>query len=208
MRRTLPPVQRTRKARACARQARACTHGGAGARQDIARACGGGGEHKSGGAWPSSCPPTKTQQACARRRRGRKWAARSRQTRTPICASRRAHCGARARPCRAAPALAVQTWQLELAQNQDAMGGAAPRPTTRTMVLCTGTRGSRVRNPLRQRRPGRAARAAGRRKLSSLPILPLPDFPKGSRELGQPPYEISYIALRLCGHSLSAWRHG
>ena len=33
------------------------------------------------------------------------------------------------------------------------MGGAAPRPSTRTMVLCTGTRGSLVRCPLRQRRP-------------------------------------------------------
>ena len=42
------------------------------------------------------------------------------------------------------------------------MGGAAPRPSTRTMVLCTGTRGSLVRCPLRQRRPVRAARAAAR----------------------------------------------
>jgi len=46
------------------------------------------------------------------------------------------------------------------------MGGAAPRPSTRTMVLCTGTRGSRVRCAPRQRRPGRAARAAGRRTRS------------------------------------------
>ena len=40
-------------------RARACTNGGAGARQNIARACGGGSEHTSGGAWPSTRPPTK-----------------------------------------------------------------------------------------------------------------------------------------------------
>ena len=57
------------------------------------------------------------------------------------------------------------------------MGGAAPRPSTRTMVLCTWTRGSRVRCAPRQRRPGRAARAAGRRS-RSLPDS-LPDFRKG-----------------------------
>ena len=34
------------------------------------------------------------------------------------------------------------------------------------MVLCTWTRGSRVRCAPRQRRPGRAARAAGRRTRS------------------------------------------
>jgi len=50
-----------------------------------------------------------TQKACARRRRGRHWAARPRQTRATVCASRRAQCGARERPCRAAPALAVPT---------------------------------------------------------------------------------------------------
>jgi hypothetical protein len=55
----------------------------------------------------------------------------------------------------------------QMFQNRDAMGGAAPRPSTSTMVLCTGTRGSLVRCPLRQRRPGRAARAAGRRTRSS-----------------------------------------
>ncbi len=50
-----------------------------------------------------------TQKARGRPRRGRKWAARPRQTRAPVCASRRAQCGARERPCRAAPALAVPT---------------------------------------------------------------------------------------------------
>ena len=50
-----------------------------------------------------------TQTACARRRRGRHWAARPRQTRATVCASRRAQCGARERPCRAALALAVPT---------------------------------------------------------------------------------------------------
>ena len=50
-----------------------------------------------------------TQKACARRRRGRHWAARPRQTRAPVCCSRRAQCGARERPCRAALALAVPT---------------------------------------------------------------------------------------------------
>jgi hypothetical protein len=48
------PVQRTRQARACAGQSGGCTHGGAGARRDVARAYGGGGEHTSCGAWPSS----------------------------------------------------------------------------------------------------------------------------------------------------------
>ena len=58
-------------------------------------------------------------------------------------------------------------WQIF--QNRDAMGSAAPRPSTRTMVLCTGTRGSLVRCPLRQRRPVRAARAAARAAARSLP---------------------------------------
>jgi hypothetical protein len=39
--------------------------------------------------------------------------------------------------------------------HRDAMGGAAPLPSTRTMVLCTGTRGSRVRCAPRQRRLGK-----------------------------------------------------
>ena len=50
-----------------------------------------------------------TQEARGRPRRGRQWAARPRQTRATVCASRRAQCGARERPCRAAPALAVPT---------------------------------------------------------------------------------------------------
>ena len=54
----------------------------------------------------------------------------------------------------------------QMFQNRDAMVGAAPRPSTRTMVLCTGTRGIRVRSPPRQGRPRRAARAAGRRTRS------------------------------------------
>ena len=33
----------------------------------------------------------------------------------------------------------------QMFQNRDAMGGAAPRPSTSTMVLCTGTRGIIVR---------------------------------------------------------------
>ena len=52
-------MQRTCQARACASQSRGCTHVGAGARQDIARARGGGGEHTSGGSRPSTLPPTK-----------------------------------------------------------------------------------------------------------------------------------------------------
>jgi len=62
--------------------------------------------------WFSAINPSAnktTQKACARRRRGRHWAARPRQTRAPVCCSRRAQCGARERPCRAAPALAVPT---------------------------------------------------------------------------------------------------
>ena len=54
------------------------------------------------------------------------------------------------------------------------MGGTVPRPSTRTMVLCTWKRGSRVRCAPRQLRPGRAARAAGSRTCSfpnSLPIF-------------------------------------
>ena len=103
-----------------------------------------------------------TQKARARPRRGRKWAARPRQTRAPICSSRRGQCGAQARPFRAASALAVPTCRgrIELAQNRDEKGGATPLPSTRTMVLCTRTRGSRVRCAPRQRRPGRAARSS------------------------------------------------
>ena len=62
--------------------------------------------------------------------------------------------------------------QVELAQNLDEKGGAAARPSTHTMVLCTGTRGSRVRSPPRQGRPGRAARAAARRTRSLPDSLP------------------------------------
>jgi len=47
--------------------------------------------------------------------------------------------------------------------NRDAMGAAAPRPSTRTLGLCTGTRGIRVRCAPGKRSLGRAARAAGRR---------------------------------------------
>jgi hypothetical protein len=114
-----------------------------------------------------------TQKARAHPRRGRRLAARPRQTRTPMCSSRRTQCRARAKPCRAASALAVPTCrgQVELAQNRDEKGGAAARPSTHTMVLCTWTRGRRVRSPLRQGRPGRAARAAGRRTRSLFPSL-------------------------------------
>ena len=88
-------MQRTCQARACASQSRGCTHVGAGARQDIARARGGGrGSGLAALPRPSQCRPEK----------GRL-----------------------------------------IFQNRDAMGGAAPRPSTRTMVLCTVTRGSRVR---------------------------------------------------------------
>jgi len=58
-------VQRTCQARACASQSRGCTHVGAGARQDIARARGGGGEHSSGGSRPSTRPPTKQHKRLA-----------------------------------------------------------------------------------------------------------------------------------------------
>jgi hypothetical protein len=168
-------VQRSRQARACAGQSGGCTHGGARARRNVARACGGGGEHASCGAWPSSTtarPPTKKiQKARGRPRCGRKWTARPRQTRAPMCSSRRAQCRARARPCRAASALAAPTCSglAALAQNRDEKGGAAPRPSTRTMVLCTGTRESRVRCAPRQRRPGRAPAARAARAL--FPIL-------------------------------------
>jgi len=46
--------------------------------------------------WFSAINPSAnktTQKACARRRRGRHWAARPRQTRAPVCCSRRAQCG-------------------------------------------------------------------------------------------------------------------
>jgi hypothetical protein len=121
-----------------------------------------------------------TQKARARSRRWRKWAARPRQTSVPKCFSRRGLCGARARPCRAASALAVPTCSgpLDLAQNRDERGGATPRPSTRTMVLCTGTRCIRVRCAHRQGRSGRAACAAARRT-RSLPDS-LPDFRKGA----------------------------
>jgi hypothetical protein len=87
-------------------------------------------------------------------------------------------------PFRAASALAVPTCSglAALAQNRDEKGGATPRPSTRTMVLCTGTRGSLVRCAPRHGRPGRAARAAGRRTRSLPDSLPgsRPDFIKGA----------------------------
>jgi hypothetical protein len=115
-----------------------------------------------------------TQKARARPRRGRKWAARPRQTRAPMCFSRHGQCGARARPCRVASALAVPTCSglAALDQNRDEKGGATPRPSTRTMVMGRGKRGSRVRCTPRQGRPGRAARAAGRRTRSLPDSLP------------------------------------
>ena len=58
-------MQRICQARACASQSRGCTHVGAGARQDIARARGGGGEHSSGGSRPSTRPPTKQHKRLA-----------------------------------------------------------------------------------------------------------------------------------------------
>ena len=61
------------------------------------------------------------------------------------------------------------------------MGGAAPRPSTRAMVLCTWKRDSRVRCDPRQRRPGRAARAAGRRPRSLPDSLLFPIFGKETR---------------------------
>jgi hypothetical protein len=59
---------------------------------------------------------------------------------------------------------------------------ASQRPITCTMVLGRVTRGSRVRCAPRQGRPGRAARAAGRRTRSLPNSLPdsLPDFRKGA----------------------------
>ena len=122
-----------------------------------------------GGAQPSSPRGTDTRQGNAHACGGehiRWWFADSSaksttkqaRARAPMCARRRAQCGPRERPYRAAQL--KQAWQIF--QNRDAMGSAAPRPSTRTMVLCTGTRGSLVRCPLRQRRPVRAARAAAR----------------------------------------------
>jgi len=120
-----------------------------------------------GGAQPSSPRGTDTRQGNAHACGGehiRWWFADSSaksttkqaRARAPMCARRRAQCGPRERPYRAAPL--KQAWQIF--QNRDAMGSAAPRPSTRTMVLCTGTRGSLVRCPLRQRRPVRAARSS------------------------------------------------
>jgi len=137
---------------------------------------GGGGEHSSGGSQPSTCPPqnnTKGMRTPAPRAPlGSPPAA---DTRNGVRQQTRAVRGAGAAlPRCPGPRSAdlKQAWQIF--QNRDAMGSAAPRPSTRTMVLCTGTRGSRVRCAPRQRRPGRAARAAGRRTRS------LPDSPRFS----------------------------
>jgi len=75
---------------------------------------------------------------------------------------------------RTAPALQP----VRATRSRTAAGGPrAVRPSTRTRVLDTGMRGSRVRCPLRQGRPGRMARASGRRT-RSLPDS-LPDFEEG-----------------------------
>ena len=60
------------------------------------------------------------------------------------------------------------------------------------MVLCTWTRGSRVRCAPRQRRPGRAARAAGRRTRSLPDSLRFSDFGK-LPNLKKKPKKISIV---------------
>jgi hypothetical protein len=72
--------------------------------------------------------------------------------RAPACAP----CEPRGRVWRAPP---------RSSRHRDAMGGAAPRPSTRTMVLCPGTRVSRVRCAPRQRRL--ANRASTRRTIGA-----------------------------------------
>ena len=54
------------------------------------------------------------------------------------------------------PGVLQQTRAVRSAGAAGAMGGAAPRPSTSTMVLCTGTRRRRMRSPPRQGRPWRA----------------------------------------------------
>jgi len=103
-------------------------------------------------------------------------------TRNGVCQQTRAvRAAGAALPRRPCPRSADLKQARQMFQNRDAMGGAAPRPSISTMVLCTGTRGSLVRCPLRQRRPGRAARAAGRRTRSLPDSLrdSLRDFRKG-----------------------------
>jgi hypothetical protein len=84
-----------------------------------------------------------TQKARARCRLGRKWADHPRQTHVPMYFSRRGQCGARARPCRTASALAVQTCsgQIELAQNRDEKGGDMPGPV-HALWCCAQGRGA------------------------------------------------------------------
>ena len=97
----------------------------------------------------------------------------------------------------------------QMFQNRDAMGGAAPRPSTSTMVLCTGTRGSLVRCPLRQRRPGRAARAAGRRTRSLPDSLrdSLRDFRKGELRANFCPKKINntnfWYLIAICFYKIA-----
>jgi len=76
------------------------------------------------------------------------------------------------------------------------------------MVLCTGTRGSRVRYAPRQRRPGRASRAAGRRTLSlpdSLPVeSPIPfRFSRRALSLSHPRARARALSLSVLSLSLS-----
>ena len=99
-----------------------------------------------------------TQKARARPRSWSRWAASPLQTRDPMCSSTHTQCGPRARPCRAASALTVPTC-IE-AYCRDDKDCAAARPSTKTMVLCTGTQGSCVRSPPCQGRLGRAASSA------------------------------------------------
>jgi hypothetical protein len=77
----------TRQANACASQSRGCTHVGAGARQDIARARGGGGEHTSGGSRPSTRPPTKQHKRLADARAAGANGQPARGRHAPRCAS-------------------------------------------------------------------------------------------------------------------------
>jgi hypothetical protein len=176
------PVQRTRQAHACAGQSGGCTHDGAGARRDVKRVRRRRGAHimwclamqrrrqqnNTKGSLPALRAPMGSPPAADTRKSVRQ------QTRAVRAA------GAALPRC-PSPRRADLKQARQMFQNRDAMGGAAPRPSTSTMVLCTGTRGSLVRCPLRQRRPWRSARAAGRRTRSLPDSLrdSLRDFRKG-----------------------------
>jgi hypothetical protein len=168
-------VQRTCQARACASQSRGCTHVGAGARQDIARARGGGGEHSSGGSRPSTRPPTRQHKRHAHAGAAGATGQPARGRHAPRCAAADARSVGRGSGLAALPRPSQSRPEKGrlIFQNRDAMGGAAPRPSTRTMVLCTGTRGSRVRCAPRKRRPAEqlVVRCAGPADASAGGIL-------------------------------------